>query len=185
MKVIFLDIDGVMQPFYNTNRIRCDLDKVVKDVVDKFNDESYYDMNKIDVAALCLDWQQEAIDYLKELIKQTDAKIVLSTGWRYLGYDYMVKLLKIHSLDQYVIGQTDFYHNIEIPEQYHINPDSQLFMFTYQRVIEILDYVRLNDIDNYVALDDMDLHQLVNHFVHITDGYFNEENYKKALKILK
>ncbi len=185
MKVIFLDIDGVMQPFYNTNRIRCDLDKVVKEVVEKFDDESYYDMNKMDVAALCLDWQQEAIDYLKELIHQTNAKIVLSTGWRYLGYDYLLKLFRIHNLDQYVIGETPDYSEVEDPDIFDIEPDNSLFMFSYMRVIEIFEYVRLNNIDSYVALDDMNLHQLDNHFVHITDGYFNEENYKDALKILK
>ncbi|MCD7950248.1 MAG: hypothetical protein LUG12_08330 [Erysipelotrichaceae bacterium] len=185
MKVIFLDIDGVMQPFYNTNRIRCDLNKVVNEVVNKFNNDGYYEMNKMDVAALCLDWQQEAIDNLKKLIKQTDAKIVLSTGWRYLGYEYLLKLFRIHDLDQYVIGETPDYSDVEDPDIFDIDPDSTLFMFSYMRVIEILEYVRINDIDSYVALDDMNLHQLENHFVHITDGYFNDENYEEALEILK
>lgn len=188
MDIIFLDIDGVMQPFTNTRRIKCNCEEVVKYIAEKLNDDSFYEMNEFDVAAVYLDWEKEAIDNLKTLIKERDAKIVLSTGWRYMGYENLVKLFRIHDLDQYIIGETPRYEDIEdVEEKYkEFLPEHVLMMFHFTRVIEILEYVNTNHIENYVVLDDINMtRELKEHFVHIEDGYFHKEYLKKALEILK
>ena len=185
MNIIFLDIDGVMLPFRNHQRIKADLDALRIEVAQKFNDEAFLTMNKFDIGAFCLDFQPESVDYLKRLIKEFDARIVFSTGWRYMGYETLLKLFKILDLDQYIIGETPRYENIDITQYDYIFDQDIPFMFNYYRVVEILEYVKTHDVDNYVALDDMDLSYLGNHFIYIEDGYFDKEHYQQACKQFK
>lgn len=187
MNVIFLDIDGVLQPFNNINRVNCNIEKVLEEVCNKTNDYSYYEMNSFEVAGVYLDWEKEAIDCLKSLIAQRNAKIVLSTGWRYMGYKTLVKLFKIHDLDKYIIGMTPYYETIENKEERYKEymPKDVLNTFHHSRVIEILEYINNNDISNYVILDDINMtDDFKNHFIHVNSGYFNMEMLEKALEIL-
>ena len=46
-KVIFLDIDGVMQPCCNENRFRHDIRQTQKDVAEKMGDEGYLKLDRI------------------------------------------------------------------------------------------------------------------------------------------
>ncbi len=107
--IIFLDIDGVLQPFINDKRYEVDRQKIQQDLAIKFDDDYYYVMDDYELAGIVVDWEKESIDCLKKLIKQTDARIVLSTDWRcFRPYSEMLKVFRIHGLDSYIIGQTRF-----------------------------------------------------------------------------
>ena len=93
MKVIFLDVDGVL----NTGRYR----KLLK----KREGISYYDAQFIfDVIAM---------RNLKDLVSKYNAKIVISSTWRYFRHNednmywkVLMGTLKAYQLDDKVIGVT-------------------------------------------------------------------------------
>lgn len=104
MKIIFLDIDGVLQPYDNEERFQHDLDETVELVAKKYNDDIYFDMDPYDVAAVYYDWDHKAVKLLKDCLDETNAKIVISSGWReYNNEDKLKALFKIHGMDGYIV----------------------------------------------------------------------------------
>jgi len=106
-KVIFLDIDGVIQPITSQKRFRYDLEQLRKDLAEKFKDEEYLTLDKYDLGAIYYDWDKEAVSLLKQLCEKTDAKIVISSNWKdFANLSRLKKYFKIHGLGEYVVDVT-------------------------------------------------------------------------------
>jgi hypothetical protein len=184
-KVVFLDIDGVLQP----DNARIDV------ADDKKSLESFYDelyrLHKIDysvysdviVMTVFYLWDKDSIQNLKYILDQTGAKIVLSSSWRMFPMSKMSDLFKIHGLDGYYLDNTiredfRFIQQLRKDECCYRN-------FYVDRVIEILEYVKkYPNIKNYVAIDDMSLIPgLENHFIH-TNQVLTAEQAVRAIEIL-
>ncbi len=168
-KIIFLDIDGVLQPCSSKERFQHDLYALQKELAEKFNNEDYLKMNIYDLGAVYYDWYPEAVTNLKKLISETNAKIVISSNWSsYNTLDRLRDFFKIHDLDVFIID--------EIPK--NIN----------SRAKQIEEYVLNNpNISKFVILDDVDSgisSIFPKNFVHTTKDYFNEKCLNEALKIL-
>ena len=104
MKIIFLDIDGVLQPYDNNERFKHNLEETVKEVAVKYNDTIYFTMDPYDVAAVYYDWDGKAVGLLKTCLDETGAKIVISSGWRDFNNEENLKaLFRIHQLDSYIV----------------------------------------------------------------------------------
>ncbi len=81
MKVIFLDIDGVL---------------------------NVYPQGRDDYGSI---FHKHFVDNLRWIIEQTGAKIVISSTWRFSGLDIMIEMWKVRNLPGEVIGITpDFMH---------------------------------------------------------------------------
>lgn len=81
MKVIFLDIDGVL---------------------------NVYPQGRDDYGSI---FHKHFVDNLSWIIEQTGAKIVISSTWRFSGLDIMIEMWKVRNLPGEVIGITpDFMH---------------------------------------------------------------------------
>lgn len=178
MKVIFLDIDGVLQPYNSGERFEHDSEKIVQELTDKkgIDYSQYY---KIDVAAAYYDWDYSAVNTLRYILEQTDAKIVVSSDWRDIKRPYKVRdLLAIYNLDKYWIADTEKIEedDIENSEEYQ--------KYTY-RTREIKKYLRKHpEVENYVAIDDKYLNKgLEGHFV-LTDNLITYEQAKTCIVIL-
>lgn len=104
MNVLFLDIDGVLQPYSFQDRFNHDLDELQKELAVKYNDEAYLQMDKYDLGAVFYDWYQPSLDLLKKVLDDNKCKIVVHSGWR-IGKNKgdMARLLKLHGLDKYYI----------------------------------------------------------------------------------
>ena len=80
--VIFLDIDGVLQPPSSQKRFKHDLEELRRSLADRFDDEIYLGMDKYDLGAVYFDWDSEAVERLHSLCNDFGAGIVISSDWR-------------------------------------------------------------------------------------------------------
>ena len=186
MKVIFLDIDGVLQPYTSRNRFSYDLKALKQELSQKYNtDYSIY--NSYDIGACYYDWDKNAVERIKLIIKETGAKIVISSDWRSEEQKNKMKdFLKIWDMEQYWVGDTETAFDgekVTMQEVYkYINIITPYWSY---REMEIIDYVyKHKDITNYVVLDDLDFSEIFKrHFVK-TSNLINDEQANSCIKIL-
>jgi len=169
MKVIFLDIDGVLQPG-TQHRFDHDLDKLKDDLIQTNPD--YEIVDKYDIGATYYDWDKTAVSLLTDLCEKTGAQFVISSDWRLSSSLQKLRLLfSIHQMDKYVFDTL----GTELTEQ--------------QRYQEIQHYLQThNNITHFVIIDDHYAYDFNEHFqlnfVH-TDWVLTEKDYEKAAMILE
>lgn len=173
MNVVFLDIDGVLQPHNSMYRFNAD-DKIIEMLSKKHNiDYSQYDF--YDVAAVYYDWDEQAVCRLKYILDETNSKIIISSNWRSNIFPYKTKdFLAIQELDSYW-----FADNIDLGYQ-------QNSTMTKTRAMEIKDSLDRYDIDNFVVLDDWQ--RLLEYFPNncvITHNAISINDMHKCIRILK
>lgn len=116
-RVIFLDIDGVLN--------------VSRQGRDKFGSL----------------FHTHFVRNLKYIIQKTEAKIVISSSWRFNGLEEMQRMWIERKLPGEVIGITPFTAIYEAP-------DNASFMERCERGCEIKEWLNANPVDSYVILDD-------------------------------
>ena len=183
-KIIFLDINGVLQPDNATGygkRFKIDRKALVERLSKELGtDYSQYD--EYDVAAAYHDWDKETISILKNILDKTGAKIVISSDWKNSRKpNKMRDLLRIHGLDLYYLGDT-----------LDLSYSSETFRMTNHsrekiRTREIEEYLLRNKelIEDYVAIDDMDLVRggYVGNFIH-THSLITKEQGEECILML-
>ncbi len=174
LNVVFLDIDGVLQP-YDAEECFYSYDKKLIASLSKEFNVDYSKYNFCDVAAVYYDWDEQAICRLKYILDQTSSRIIVSSDWRCLNKSYrIVDLLKIQHLDKYWIAD----NQILIPD-----PKDSIDLL---RAKEIKKSIETYGINNFVVLDDMK--EMYNHFPNnsvITHNIISIDNMNEAIKILK
>lgn len=129
MNVIFLDIDGVLN-VENDLLLRI---KRNQPTMDKYGH------------LFC----PSAVEYLKYIINEFDAKIVISSSWRWNGIKEMQNLWRDRNLPGWVIDVTYSWTSTNIEEQNRLRPSSM------NRGQEIELYLDTHPgISNYVIFDD-------------------------------
>ncbi len=171
MKIVFLDIDGVVQRI-DAEFVFCSEPKLVAGLKDKFNiDYSVYPTYSV---YNCLyDWDEQAIARLKYILDQTVASIVASTEWRSKEQpNKMRDLLTIHGLDKYYLGDNPF-----VPVKTNFEQD---------RAWEIRKSLEIYKPDNYLVLDDKKgLMQFFPNNCIITQDLISINDMHEAVRILK
>ena len=174
MNIMFLDIDGVLQPGYSKHRFNVDK-KIIEMLSDKYSiDYSQYDF--YDVAAVYCDWDKQAVCRLKCTLDKTNSKIITSSDWRSSKYPNKMKdLLKIQGLDPYY-----YCDNVILPRE-------GLYDTLYTiRAREINDSLNRYSIYNYVVLDDCE--KMAEFFPNnsvITHNIISDDDMHKCISILK
>ena len=171
MKVIFLDIDGVLQPYDSNNRFYF-LDEKLIDELSKKYGVDYHAYSIYDVMAVCYDWDEQAVARLKCILEKTAAKIIISSDWRSEKTpDKMPALLKLHDLDGY------WYADNIINHEFVPNPQ--------RRALEIKDSLERYPIGNFVILDDMrGLDEYYPENTVKTHNYLGVNDMEQCIKIL-
>ena len=129
MKVIFLDIDGVLNTGRLTMHISQDWKKIDRE--DEFG--QFFD--------------SDAIYFLSHIINETGAEIVISSTWKYNGLDSLVSMWKGRKLPGNVIDTTP-----------NIRAKNNLpFKERAERGNEIRAYLDIHpEVESYVIIDDDD-----------------------------
>jgi len=179
-KIIFLDIDGVLQGYGNGQRFERleSIPDLQKELSDKHGVD-YVAYDKYDIGAVYYDWDPHAISLIKKMLLATGAKIVISSDWRIHGLQRMKDFFRLHGLHEYVVDVTD---EVECDEAIARSAGPR---FIDPRTFEILDYVENHpEIKSFVAIDDMDISVgLEGHFVETTH-LINDEQCDKCIEIL-
>lgn len=194
--IIFLDIDGVMQPDRYRTRFNKDRNALKKELAKKYNDDGYLEIDEYDLAAVYYDWSKKAINNLTKLVTLNNAKIVLSTAWKDLiPFKNMLRLFKIHQLDSYILDIIPYASCTKLSNIRDLTPEEKEQIIDYfklssenyikDREFEILKYVLEHNIKKYVALDDMYFENLKATSVCTSDSdYFDDNCFVLANKIL-
>lgn len=162
MKVIFLDVDGVINGVWPMPRKGIDPDRDELEFK-IFKEENYR----------ILSWPNyKAVDLLNRLIKETKAKVVISSAWRSrtdIKQTRLQKTFKECGLECEIIGMT--------PELNGLNRGTEIKIWLDDNV----------DVESYVIIDDENhmLESQQDNFVktEFYDG-FDFANYRRASKIL-
>lgn len=174
MNVVFLDIDGVLQPYDSEDRFY-EIDDKVKMLVKKLSekhDVDFLQYNVYDILAVYYDWNNEAVNRLAHILNDTDSKIIVSSDWRSSKSIYKMRdLLKIRYLDKYWLAD---------------NPIIKTGSIVENRALEIKESLKRYSIDNYVVLDDLEgLKCYFPNNAVITYDYLKTSDMNNCIKILK
>lgn len=171
MKVVFLDIDGVLQPFNSRERFKY----INTNIKRRLSCKYHIDYNKYDIYDICAvyyDWNKDAVNRLKTILDYTESKIIISSNWKDKNNKYKMRdLLKIHNLDYYW-----FCDNVTLKDY------SNIFL---NRASEIKDSLNKYDISNYVVIDDW--YPLKEYFKDnfiCTHNYIQDDDVINSIKIL-
>ena len=144
IKVIFLDIDGVLatNKEYATNRT-------------KFR-EKYPWAKELNVP---YGWNKGCVEVFNEILDTTNADIVISSDWRFhWDLDELDKIFKANGVKKSPIFGT-------IKNKRKMSSDLE-----DDRVYQIREWVKFNKPEKWVAIDDMNLSDLGYNFIRTTDS---------------
>lgn len=181
-KVIFLDIDGVLNASHNYVKNW----KSQKDWLE-FSKKHQAEAEELGITMAFHMPIQYSIGWLNELIEETGAKVVISSTWRGRGAAYMQKVLDFEGVVCDVIDETIYNHKQiyedRVPlydhfSDYDVLRGEQIKLWLSQHP-EVKKYVILDD-DSDMLLEQED------NFVHVDNEYgFTRHDFIEALSILE
>ena len=168
-KVIFLDIDGVLQPTSSQERFEHDMEALKKELAEEYKDEHFLELDKYDVGAVYYDWDKTAVSNLHKLLSWCDAEIVLSSDWRQTKtLEDMKCLMKIHKLDQYLTEMV---------------PETRQWSWKYEDIPAYLS--KHPKLSKYVVVDDMNMEKYFRGRFVRCDRYLGQHEYNQIYRLLE
>jgi hypothetical protein len=183
-KILFLDIDGVLQPGSSQKRFEHinEMDKLYKELLDKFGVD-YSPYFKYDVAAVYYDWDKESLQELRRILDTTGAKIVISSDWRQSKpLSCLQNFFRIYGMADFVVDYTpdlsyEAYKKLRETEEY-----KNIIM---SRCVEILEYLKAHpEVKRWAAIDDLPLDEDLKNAVRTSSYKLLKADADKCIQIL-
>lgn len=153
--IIFLDIDGVIQPYNNQRRHDHDLDAMIEYLCTKYDPDVVRHGDKYDVAAAYYDWSEIAVGRIAFLCHNANAYIVMSTGWRQYNDTERFRLfLSFYGLEDYLL---DTCNNLPHEEMEKIRKEKGYFVDEKAAAIRRWIDNHKDEINRYIVIDDKDM----------------------------
>lgn len=174
MKIIFLDIDGVLNCENAYRAGEC-----------QYQEWVWEDGRRGHHQKFC-SWSKEL---LNKLTLETGAKVVISSTWRNSGIEFMKKVWELEEMEGEIIGITpNFSGKIKgytVPRGCEINwyLKNDLGFNHINWCLETQkEYMDKSGVDNYIIIDDDSdmLYGQRNHFVHIPPSPRNKDGFNKV-----
>ena len=181
MKIIFLDIDGVLNCEQGYEDGFCIYTQITNPTSTKKTYQSFYPPAK---------------EYLNKLIKETGAKIVVSSTWRISGIKWLQDVWRMEEMEGEIIDITPKLH---LHTGYSVVRGQEIRDWLRGKGYWTIDYDKelqrtysdKSGIENYIIIDDDQdmLYEQRNNFVCVLPSPvnklgFNEQYYKEALEKL-
>lgn len=165
---IFLDIDGVCQPYVTVETLLSKprhIDNLHLRLAEKYNNEGIARLGDEDVNRIYFSFDQESMAFLKALIKEFDAQVIVTSSWT-IAY----------SLEEFqaIFAMFGFGNAI-----------TGIIRSSAPRFQSILDYVQDHGIENYLVIDDMDMKDIFGQRQIQTWSSFQPEDYTQAVQRLQ
>ena len=162
-KVIFLDIDGVLNTKWWYTQMNRNTPK------DKYG----------------YDFDPKAVANLRRIVEETGADIVISSSWKCMGLSEMEDMWEERNLPGKVIGLTPN----SVSDELLVDADIDSIKLFHIRGEEIKEWMARHgkQVSNYTIIDDMDnmLPDQQSHFVQTNpEEGITEEDVQKTIKIL-
>lgn len=164
-RILFLDIDGVINPIPQRTRLRTDV-RLADRLAKQSGNNAYRRLPPSTLQLACHGWDQTAMKLLRMLCEEESLSIVISSSW---GIFYSLKELKLlfalYEMDAYLVDITPYIG---------------------KRSENILSYVQTHPaIHAWISLDDLPMdHLFPNHAV-TTHGCLQAQDVQKARELLK
>lgn len=159
--IIFLDIDGVLNPPYNPNRKSFDPDLPGK-LANKLNEPKIAHLDSYLVDQIINGFDPQAVCYLEKLVKKVDAKIVLTSSWRlFYSLENIQLMFTLMNLKDACIDITE--HGLTRPEL-------------------IARWIKDHKVSQYLIIDDYDMKPFFGYHCIITNESINDRNYHEAIR---
>ena len=191
MKIIFLDHDGVIclsQQWGGRAKKQVEWNRLNPDNCVYYE----YEFNKMDIEYRFDDFDEKAIKVLNQILKDTDAEIIISSDWRLeCSLEEMQEFYKKSGIIKSPIGYTPqlndddfkkedlkfpFWSGIRIPLGYEA-----------ERAMEISKWLSNNEVDSWVAIDDLNMTPYLDRFVRtikMSEGIKQSGIKQKVIKYL-
>lgn len=102
--IIFLDIDGVLQPYSADTRFNYKLEELPQYFANKYNDKSFLQCDIYDLGAVYFDWDEVAVAIFKKILRTFSAYLVIHSGWREsISKNALVTLFKLYDMEDYIL----------------------------------------------------------------------------------
>ena len=213
MKVVFLDIDGVLRDegSHSVNEHESESVALLKQITNdnslgfnfyeaeiKNRDDSTLGIVGYSVLSVVYEWDKKAISFLKKLLEETGSYIVITSSWRFYGDEFLRALLSLKNLDKFYIDSTIHIDFPDSPAEKTIIDKWRNWKQTTvtklahslqkkiidERSVEIYEYInRFREIDSYVIIDDSYL-GIDENFVKVQGSVFGKREAELAKKIL-
>jgi hypothetical protein len=172
MKIIFLDIDGVLNCEDAYRGGECKYIEWINQYGDPDHHQSFCSWNK---------------EWLNKLIEESGAKIVVSSTWRRSGIEWLKRVWEIEGMSGEIIGVTSVLRNSSldytIPRGCEIDKwlaDAGFYHINWDREQQDT-VIEKSGIENYIIIDDDSdmLYKHRNHFVHVLPSPRNKKGFTR------
>ena len=184
MKTIFLDFDGVMclaTEWGGRTKKKALWNRTYPEKAIMYT----YETGQMDVEYRFDDFNDKAVVVLNDILKQTDAEIVISSDWRFdCTLDEMKSLFEMYGVIKVPI---DYTPTLEIEDFKELEANGKVG-YEDERSIEIKKWLAMHpEVTHWVAIDDLNMKADLTNFVHtvrMNEGIKQSGIKDKILKFL-